>query len=82
MKSYSLNVTVEPLEDGRFLAVSTDLDGCLAEGDSIAEALDNIEDAARVMIEFLTEKGWPVPPELSTSKPPVVEAKVIVRVGE
>ena len=81
VKKYQLNVTVEPLEDGRFLATSGDLQGCLAEGDTIAEALENIEDAARAIIEARTERGWPLPPELSTEESRVVQAKVVVRVG-
>jgi predicted RNase H-like HicB family nuclease len=82
VKKYQLAVKVEPLEDGRFLAVSPDLQGCLAEGDTIAEAIENIEDAARIIIELRTEKGWILPPELGASEePPIVEAKVVVSVG-
>ena len=60
MKKYRLDVTVEPLEDGRFLAQAGNLLGCLAEGDTIAEALENIEDAARVMMQVHAEKGWSI----------------------
>jgi len=82
MKKYLLKVEVESLEDGRFLAVCPDLQGCHAEGDTISEALDNVEDVARVIIELCMEKGQPLPPELAgAEEAPVVKAEVIVKVG-
>jgi len=82
VRKYRLNVTVEPVENGRFLAVASNLRGCLAEGDSIAEALDNIEDVARVIIELCLQQGLPLPPELEgAEEPPVVKAEVVVKVG-
>ena len=82
MKKYQLNVSVEPLDDGRFLAVSSDLQGCLAEGDTIADALANIEDAARIIIEYRSDHGWTLPPELLSESLNIVEAKVVVQVGD
>ena len=82
MKKYLLNVEVEPLEDGRYFAVCANLQGCHAEGDTIAEALEDIEDVARVIIELCMEKGLPLPPELAgADEAPVVKAEVIVKVG-
>lgn len=82
MKKYRLNVKVEPSEDGRFLATSDDLSGCLAEGDTIADALQNFEGNAKVVIGFLLEKGWPLPAELdSVQEAPTVEARMVVTVG-
>lgn len=81
MKRYRLSVTVEPLEDGRYLAVAPDLRGCLAEGDTIAEAIENVEDAARVIIELCLKEGLPMPPELQGEEEPLVKAEVIVKVG-
>ena len=81
MRRYLLKVEVEPLEDGRYLAACPDLQGCHAEGDTIAEALENVEDVARVIIELCMEKGLPLPPELSGAEEmPVVKAEVVVRV--
>jgi predicted RNase H-like HicB family nuclease len=82
VKKYQLNVTVEPLDDGRFLALSSDLQGCLAEGDTIADALANVEDAARVIIEYRRDHGWSLPPELLSDSLNIVEAKVVVQVGD
>ena len=81
MKQYRFNVTVEPLEDGRFLAVSPDLQGCLAEGDTIAEAIENVEDVARVIIKLAIENGWPLPPEFSGEDDQIVKAEVVVKVA-
>ena len=82
VKKYLLKVEVEPLEEGGFLASCPELQGCHAEGDTIAEALENVEDVARVIIELCIEKGLPLPPELSgTGEIPLVKAEVVVKVG-
>ena len=82
MKKYLLKVEVEALEEGGFLASCPELQGCHAEGDTIAEALENVEDVARVIIELCIEKGLPLPPELSgTGEIPLVKAEVVVKVG-
>jgi predicted RNase H-like HicB family nuclease len=82
VKKYRFRVEVEPLEDGRFLAVSPDLQGCLAEGDTIAEAIENVEDAARVIVRLCLENGWPLPPEISADDElPLVKAEVVISVA-
>ena len=82
MKSYRLDVTVEPLEDGRFLATALNLRGAIAEGDTIAEAIENLEDGARIIIEHHLKEGWSLPDEFArTDTSPIIEAKVIVTVG-
>jgi predicted RNase H-like HicB family nuclease len=81
MKKYLLKVEVEPLEEGGYLASCPDLQGCHAEGDTIAEALENVEDVARIIIELCLEKGLPLPPELQAGEePPVVRAELMVKV--
>jgi predicted RNase H-like HicB family nuclease len=81
MKRYLLDVTVEQLEDGRFLATAANLRGALAEGDTIAEAIENLEDGARSIIENNLARGWPLPEEfMAAGEAPVVEAKVVVTV--
>ncbi len=81
MKQYLLKVEVEPLKDGRYFAICPDLEGCHVEGDTIADALEYIEDAARIIIELCREKGLPLPPELeSSSEPPLIRAELVVKV--
>ena len=82
MKKYRLQVEVETLEDGRFLASAPKLRGCLAEGDTIAEAMENVEDVARLIIEMCIKEGLPLPPELRGDESQrVVKAEVVVQVG-
>lgn len=57
METFLVAVEVERLEEGRFLAACPALQGCHAEGDSVAEALDNLEDVARIHIQLSLEKG-------------------------
>lgn len=40
MKKYLLKVEVEPLEEGGYLAICPDIQGCHAEGETVAEALE------------------------------------------
>jgi predicted RNase H-like HicB family nuclease len=80
-RKYLLKVEVEPLEEGGYLATCPDLQGCHAEGDTIAEALRNVEDAARIMIELRLEDGMPLPPELGPGEEPAVfRAELVVKV--
>ena len=81
LKQYLLKVEVEPLEDGRYFAICPDLEGCHVEGDTIADALDYIEDAARIIIELCREKNLPLPREMdSDSEPPLIRAELVVKV--
>ena len=81
MKKFLLKVEVEPLEEGGYLASCPDLQGCHAEGDTIAEALENVEDVARIIIELCLEKGLSLPPELEAGEEsPIVRAELMVQV--
>jgi predicted RNase H-like HicB family nuclease len=63
--SYPLRIEIELLEDGRYLAVATNLPGTHAEGDTIGEAIENLHDIARITIELCREKGLPLPEEFA-----------------
>lgn len=80
--NYRLSVEVEPLDEGGFLAVCPGLQGCHAEGETIADAIENVEDVARVIIELCLEKNLPLPPELNDTGPtPIVKAELVVKVA-
>ncbi|MBI4498265.1 MAG: type II toxin-antitoxin system HicB family antitoxin [Chloroflexi bacterium] len=82
VRRYRLKVEVEPLAEGGYLAICPELQGCHAEGNTIAEALENVEDVARVIIELCQEKGLPLPPEVQEPESQaVVKAEMVVRVG-
>ncbi|MBI4670429.1 MAG: type II toxin-antitoxin system HicB family antitoxin [Chloroflexi bacterium] len=62
MNQYKLPIEIEPLKEGGFLAICPILQGCHAEGETIAEALENVEDVARIIIEIMREEKIPLPP--------------------
>jgi antitoxin HicB len=73
LKQYVLEVEIEQLEDGRYVADCPGFEGCHAEGDTPAEALENLEEVARMIIDLCREKGLPLPPEYDES----TEARVV-----
>lgn len=48
-------------EGGGYLAESLDLNGCMADGETIEEAIHNLEDAINSWIKTAQELGRPVP---------------------
>jgi predicted RNase H-like HicB family nuclease len=54
-------VILRPIEDGWWLAEVPSLPGCLTQGESKEEALENIKDAIQGYIEVLEEDGLPIP---------------------
>ncbi|HEV8574356.1 MAG TPA: type II toxin-antitoxin system HicB family antitoxin [Dehalococcoidia bacterium] len=67
LKQCVLEVEIELLEDGRYIADCPDFEGCHAEGDTPADALENLEEVARMTIDLCREKGLPLPPEYDES---------------
>ena len=58
-------VLLEVDEDGVFVAEVPSLPGCVSQGASRDEALDNIREAISLYIESLEERGEPVPPPIN-----------------
>lgn len=44
-----------------YLAIHPELPGCMASGDSEAEALENLDDARQLYLAVLAERGLPAP---------------------
>ena len=63
---YPLLVTVAPLEEGGFLAVCPQIEGCHAEGATIGQAIDNLQSVAQVIYELCREHGLPFISGVST----------------
>ena len=83
MKKVVLPVEIEALEDGRFFAICDAIQGLHAEGDTVADALENLEDAARVLLEVRKEEGLPPPLGLAELGPEAVfAAQVVVAIPE
>lgn len=49
------------LEDGGWVAEVPSLPGCVSDGDTKEQALQNVQDAIRAWIDAATETGAPVP---------------------
>lgn len=56
-------VILYPGEDGYFIAECPSLPGCVSQGKTREESIENIREAIQLYIEVLIEKGQPVPPE-------------------
>lgn len=56
-------VVLEREEDGGFVATVPALPGCVSQGDSREEALENVREAIAVYIEDCRESGESVPTE-------------------
>jgi predicted RNase H-like HicB family nuclease len=78
-----IEVDVEPLEEGGYMAVCESIQGCRAEGHTVGEALENLEDVARILLELRKADGLPVPPGLETYEPGrKVKAQLVVSAGD
>jgi predicted RNase H-like HicB family nuclease len=56
-------VVLYPGEDGYWVVECPSLPGCISQGKSKEEAIDNIKEAIRGYIAALAEDGLPVPDE-------------------
>ncbi len=57
-------ILIEQDEDGFFVAECPSLPGCISQGQSRADALENIQDAIKGYIESLRKHDEPVPPAI------------------
>ena len=60
---YRVNITQD--EDGVFVAEVPNLPGCLSEGETRSEAIENIKEAIAGYLESLEAHGEPVPPPIT-----------------
>ncbi len=70
MQRYTVLLIPDPEEGGYTVRVPV-LPGCITEGDTLAEALENAKEAITVYLEALEARGDPIPieavaPELAT----------------
>lgn len=57
----AIQVRIEELPEGLYLATSDELPGLLAQGRTVAEALEIARDVARKIIEAREEREGPIP---------------------
>ncbi|MCG3132909.1 MAG: hypothetical protein FLDDKLPJ_03790 [Phycisphaerae bacterium] len=62
-----IRLTLEPLNDGGYVATSPDVPGLVAEGRSMTEAVEIAQGLARKIAESCLEHGDPLPPALSNA---------------
>jgi len=58
-------VLVEADEDGVFVAQVPSLPGCISQGETRIEALENIKEAIAAYLESLQKHDEPIPPAIT-----------------
>ena len=58
-------VLIEQDEDGVYVAEVPALPGCISQGETRSEAIDNIKEAIAGYLESLEAHGEPVPPSIT-----------------
>jgi len=82
MDEVAIQLHVEPLEEGGFLATSRDVPGLVAEGRSVVEAVEIAQGLTRKIVESCLEHGDPLPPALAHLAPgEAIELVIPVGVG-
>jgi len=66
-------ILIEQDEDGIFVAECPCLPGCVSQGKSRKEALENIQDAIRGYVESLKKHNEPIPPSIEEE---IVEVRI------
>lgn len=61
---YRVPLVVTPQQEGGYTVTSPVLPGLVTEGDTLEEALSNVEDALRATLELYEEIGRPIPGDL------------------
>ncbi len=54
------NVTIERDEDGIWIVECPSIPGCVSQGETKDEAIENIKDAIKLCLEVRAEKGLPL----------------------
>jgi len=54
------NVTIERDEDGVWITECPSIPGCVSQGETKDEAIENIKDAIKICLEVRAEKGLPL----------------------
>ncbi len=54
------NITIERDEDGVWIVECPSIPGCVSQGATKDEAIENIKDAIKICLEVRAEKGLPL----------------------
>lgn len=66
--TYEFTAVIERDEDGRFLAVCPAFPGCYSEGETLAEARENIQEAIELNLEYRLSRGEFIPEEVAAER--------------
>lgn len=58
-------ILIEQDEDGFYVAECPTLPGCVSQGETRQDALDNVQDAIQGYLESLKQHDEPIPPSIS-----------------
>ena len=61
---YRIPLTLEPQPEGGFTVTSPEIPELLTEGDTLEEALANVQDAFAAVLEIYEEEGRSLPPAI------------------
>jgi predicted RNase H-like HicB family nuclease len=61
--SITRQVILHPAEEGGFWVEVPSLPGCFSQGETKAEALENVKEAIALYIEDMTANGEEIPPD-------------------
>ena len=78
MSEVLIELHIEALPEGGYLATSKDLPGLVAQGRTISEAMEIAQDVAKKLIESYIEHGDPLPENLRKAELISVNAKIPV----
>lgn len=68
MANYQFTIVIEQDENGVYIALCPVLQGCYSQGNTRAEALENLKDAIRLHIEARQSLGEPIPVEVGVER--------------
>lgn len=58
-------ILIEIDEEGTYVAEVPSLPGCISQGNTRDEVIENVKEAIRVYLESLQAHGEPIPPPIS-----------------
>ncbi len=76
-----IQIKIEKLEEGGYLATSDTLQGLIAQGRTIAETIEIAQDVAKKLIESYIEHGDKLPFEIKETKSLVFTTSVPVSIN-
>lgn len=81
MSETMIDITIEKLDEGGYLATSETLQGLIAQGRTIAETIEIAQDVAKKLIESCIEHGDPLPFEIATNSTYIINTSVPVSIN-